>query len=262
MALSFNTVLTSLPVFALGLVERDISPSDRLVGFGNVSARKLAQSYPKLYMTGRQNRMFSISAIGNMFIVALLMGIWVYLVALMPLNDMGAVNEHGKVLDHWGMSWVFFVSVFSIDTIAVVLISDGITAIMVWAVLYSFAVCATYFVSDIFDPANQSGDILEVLVAGTWTIWPVVSLAALPPIMILIAAKSWIYRFNPTARMIWQEAKRRADVRRSIKRRLGQSKNSFITKQLIKRNKSILEQPASAIYQPDRLEEGIRLLSK
>ena len=261
MALSFNTVLTSLPVFALGLFERDISPSDRLVGFGNVSARKLAQSYPKLYMTGRQNRMFSISAIGNMFFVALVMGIWVYLVALMPLNDMGAVNEAGKVLDHWGMSWVFFVSVFSIDTIAVVLISDGITAIMVWAVVYSFAVCFSYFVSDIFDPSNQSGDILHVLISGTWTIWPVVSLAALPPIMVLIAVKSWIYRFNPTARMIWQEAKRRAEIRTRIKARLGQQRNNFFTNQMVKRNKSILDQPRSAVYQPDRLEEGIRLLS-
>lgn len=262
MALSFNTVLTSLPVFALGLVERDISPSDRLVGFGNVSARKLAQSYPKLYMTGRQNRMFSISAIGNMFFVALVMGVWVYLVALMPLNDMGAVNAEGKVLDHWGMSWVFFVCVFSIDTIAVVLISDGITAIMVWAVVYSFVVCITYFVSDIFNPANQSGDILHVLVSGTWTIWPVVSLAALPPIMILIATKSWIYRFHPTARMIWQEAKRRAEIRKRIKARLGRDHSSFITKQMVKRNKSILDQPGSVVYQPDRLEEGVRLLAK
>jgi len=179
----------------------------------------------------------------------------------MPLNDMGAVNEAGKVLDHWGMSWVFFVSVFSIDTIAVVLISDGITAIMVWAVVYSFAVCFSYFVSDIFDPSNQSGDILHVLISGTWTIWPVVSLAALPPIMVLIAVKSWIYRFNPTARMIWQEAKRRAEIRTRIKARLGQQRNNFFTNQMVKRNKSILDQPRSAVYQPDRLEEGIRLLS-
>ena len=71
MGLSFNTFLTALPVFAIGLVERDVSPNDHLVGFNGIKAHELAQSYPyvpslselyifcrKLYVTGRDNHMF------------------------------------------------------------------------------------------------------------------------------------------------------------------------------------------------------------
>ena len=46
MGLSFNTFLTALPVFAIGLVERDVSPNDHLVGFNGIKAHQLAQAYP------------------------------------------------------------------------------------------------------------------------------------------------------------------------------------------------------------------------
>jgi magnesium-transporting ATPase (P-type) len=261
MSLAFNTILTSIPVFALGLLERDVSPNDKLVGLRGVSAERLAQSYPKLYYTGRQNRMFALSLIGNMFVLALAMGIWIYVCSLMPLNDMGAVNDEGKILDLWGMSWVYYTSVFTVGTIAVILISDGVTSPMILSVIYSFVVCATFYISDTFDPANQAGDITLVLLSHTWSIWPVIFLAAVPPMMLLIGMKAWIYRFNPTIRMIWQDAKERADIRRKLIRKIHKNKNEATQKRLLSRHRTIMEQPRSFVYHPERLEEGTSLLS-
>ena len=219
--LSFNTILTAVPVFALGLTERDVAPDDRLVDFENVTAKQLAQAYPKLYMTGRLNRMFSIKLLVGMFFAALLAGLWIYTCTMLPLSDMQALDAAGHLAGRGGLSDLYFMAVFTVDTAAIVLISEGITAPMIWAIVYSCCACVSFMVSDATDPSSDSGLAAFELAANTFMFIPITMLAAGPPILIGVAVKVWRYRFNPSARMVWQQAKALAVTRMVARKHSG-----------------------------------------
>ena len=251
-SLSFNTLLTSIPVFALGLMERDVSPNDRLVGFGTVSAEKLAQNYPKLYMTGRQNRMFTRRLLGTVFVAAVLVGSWIYLASVIPLISNNAANKTGLTLDHWSLSQVYFLGVFVVDTAAAVLISEGVTIPMVLSIVYSCLICVLFFVSDAQDPLNPAGMAIWELISQTKILLPVLLIVCAPPVLIGIGLRAWRRRFSPTARMIWQQAKDRGDRRRKLIKRLrkGQWGSQF----QLQRNMTLIEQKHSFVYDPENLE--------
>jgi phospholipid-transporting ATPase len=252
--MSFNTVLTCLPVFVLGLLERDVSPNDRLVSFGSISAPALAQAYPKLYMTGRQNRMFTRRLLGSVFIAALLVGTWVYTICLLPLSGLFSSNCDGKMLDQWSVSLAYFVGIFTVDTAAAVLISEGLTTPMVMAIGFSAFACATFLVSDGFDASSPVGLSFWLLLTETWIGIPVLLLAFIPPILVGVGVKSWKYRFDPTARMVWQEAKQRADRRRAALKKMEESPN--FRSQIARRNQSVINIDHSCFYHPEQIENS------
>jgi phospholipid-translocating P-type ATPase (flippase) len=252
--MSFNTLLTSVPVFAIGLMERDVSPNDRLVGFGSVSAQELAQLYPRLYMTGRQNRMFTRRLLGTLFVAAALVGTWIYMFSILPTTDVYAVNGDGFLTDHWSMAEVYFIGVFVVDTAAAVLISDGVTMPMVLAIVYSAIACLGFFFSDALDTNNPAGLGLYEFMTQTWVFVPIVSMICVPPIALGVGLKAWRSRFNPTARMVWQEAKYRADRRRAVLKKARKAKSMDQSQSILKRNQSLTEHRMSFIYDPDNME--------
>lgn len=248
--MSFNTVLTSIPVFVLGLLERDVSPNDRLISFASVSAHALAQAYPKLYMTGRQNRMFTRRLLGSVFVSALLIGTWIYMICLLPLGGLYTTNSQGKMLHHWDVSVAYFIGVFTVDTAAAVLISEGLTMPMVFAVAFSAFACVTFLISDAFDASSPAGKSLWILITEAPIGLPILLLAFLPPIMVGVGVKSWKYRFDPTARMVWQEAKHRADRRRAALSSSPSSRKAEIAAQ------DIIYGEKSVFYRPEEFEEA------
>ena len=139
------------------------------------------------------------------------------------------------------------------DTLAVLIISEGVTPPMMGSVVYSLLMYCTFVVSDAFDIGNPSGKVLLEIIGQTLLFGPMIVLACLPPIMAGIAVKSWRYRFSPTARMVWQEAKEKADLRRKVLRKINRSPQ--LEQKLIKKNRSVMEQRASFVYRPDRLKE-------
>ena len=249
--LSFNTILTAIPVFVIGLLERDVSPNDRLISFGSISAQALAQSYPKLYMTGRQNRMFTRHLLGSVFVSALLVGTWVYMVCLLPIAGLNAANSDGKLLDHWSVSLTYFIGIFTVDTAAAILISEGITMPMVFAIAFSAFACATFLISDALDASSPIRESLWTLLSETLVGIPIVLLAVVPPILIGVGVKSWKYRFDPTARMVWQEAKHRADRRRKA---LEQIEASPMRTDIARKNESVMQAGTSYFYHPEQYE--------
>ena len=252
-SLSFNTLLTSVPVFAIGLMERDVSPDDKLVGIMSISASELARCYPKLYMTGRQNRMFTKSLLGSVFVGAVFAGTWAYMSALITTSTVFSSTADGKVLDHWCTAQVYFVAIFVVDTAAAVLISEGLTVPMVISVVYSVVICLTFLISDAYDPGNPAGSCLWEMLMNCATFAPILILCGLPPVMTGFALKACRYRFNPTARMIWQEAKEMADIRRKIVKKIARGSPAR-SKALTDRHVGILAQPGSIMYNPDDLE--------
>ena len=256
-SLSFNTLLTALPVFALGLLERDVSPDDRLIAIDGIPAHRLVREYPKLYMTGRLNRMFTKRLLAGVFIASIVIGAWIYVTSFTAVSDLYAANSDGKMLDHWAVSQVYFIAVFLVDTGAAVLISEGLTMPLAASVMYSCLLCLTFFISDAFDPGNPAGLTLWEMLTQTHTFAPILLLALLPPLMIGIAMKSWKWRFNPTARMIWQQAKEKADKRRRLIRTLVKS-NPQKKEHILKRHVSVLQQRMSYLYHPEELETEFR----
>jgi phospholipid-translocating P-type ATPase (flippase) len=255
MGLSFNTFLTGLPVFALGLLERDVSPDDHLVGFNGIKAQALAQAYPKLYMTGRNNHMFGRYLLGSMFVASVLTGCWIYLNTAGPLVTT-AVSWKGWTGDHWGVSDVYFFCVFLVDTAAVLVISEGVTWPMALTLIYSFIGAVMFLVSNAYDASNSGGFSMFELLKNTILLVPVIVISVFPPVMMGIAAKNWKYRFDPTARMIWQEAKERADQRRSVLKKIDSSPRNMRTK-LTDQYKSVLRTGASVFFRPEEIDQEV-----
>ena len=253
MGLSFNAVLTAFPVFALGLVERDLSPNDHLVSVDGIRSDELAQAYPRLYVTGRKNHMFSRHLLGSMFVAAVIAGCWIYLVTAVPLVST-AINAAGLLADHWTVSDMYFIGVFIVDTVAVILVSDGVTAPMMISVIYSSIGCATFLLSDALDPTTAGGMGHVELMTKSALFLPILLMSVVPPVMAGIAAKSWKYRFDPTARMVWQEAKDRADERRAVLRKVGSSP-VHLREQLTNQYKSIINRGASMFYRPEEVDK-------
>lgn len=252
MGLSFNTFLTAMPVFALGLVERDVSPNDHLIGFSGIKAHDLAQAYPRLYMTGRNNHMFGRYLLGTMFVSAVMTGCWIYLSIVGPLVS-SAVSWTGWVADHWGVSDLYFFAVFLVDSAAVFIISEGVTWPMAITLFYSLFSAITFLISNAYDAANPGGVAFFELIRYTIIMAPTLLIAAAPPVLLGIAAKNWKFRFDPTARMIWQEAKERADLRRAAMKKMDSSPK-HVKSTLSNKYKSMFQSGKSVFFNPDELD--------
>jgi phospholipid-translocating P-type ATPase (flippase) len=256
MGLSFNAMLTALPVFALGLVERDVSPNDHLVSVDGIKGHELAQAYPRLYVTGRENRMFSRYLLGSMFVASVLCGCWIYLCSVGPLVST-AINADGYPGDHWGVSDVYFLCVFIVDTASVLIISDGVTTPMTLTIVYSTVGCITFLISNALDPSTLGGFSLWELITKTVLAFPIILIASLPPILTGIAGKGWKYRFDPTARMVWQEAKERADKRRAVLRKMDNSPKN-VREKIQNQYKAVLNSGRSFFYRPDDADKEFK----
>jgi hypothetical protein len=165
-----------------------------------------------------------------------------------------AINAAGQLADHWTVSDMYFIGVFIVDTVAVILVSDGVTAPMMISVIYSSIGCATFLLSDALDPTTAGGMGHVELLTKSALFLPILLISVLPPIMAGIAAKSWKYRFDPTARMVWQEAKDRADERRAVLRKVGSSP-VHMREKLANRYKAIINRGASMFYRPEEVDQ-------
>ncbi|KAF4753387.1 hypothetical protein FOZ63_008533, partial [Perkinsus olseni] len=75
----FNLIFTSIAPFLLGVFDRDASPVfDKLYDLPHVPAEVIRRGYPKLYYTGRLDRMFSSQTIVPCCIVAFACGFICY----------------------------------------------------------------------------------------------------------------------------------------------------------------------------------------
>jgi hypothetical protein len=72
-------------------------------------------------------------------------------------------------------------------------------------------------------------------------------------VLLGIAAKNWKFRFDPTARMIWQEAKERADLRRAAMKKMVSSPK-HVKSALSNQYKSMFQSGKSVFFNPDELD--------
>lgn len=183
---------------------------------------------------------------------SVLTGCWIYLCSVGPLVT-SAISWNGFVSDHWGVSDVYFFSVFCVDTAAVLLVSEGVTWPMAMTVVYSFLGALSFMISNAYDSSNPGGMALFELLTKSAVLIPILIIAIFPPILLGIAAKNWKYRFDPTARMIWQEAKERADRRRAVLREMESSPS--VGSKISDQYKSILTVGASVFYRPEEADK-------
>ena len=197
--------------------------------------------------------MFGRFLLGSLFVASVLAGCWIYLCSVGPLVS-AAISWNGFTSDHWAVSDVYFFSVFCVDTVAVLLISEGVTWPMAMTLVCSFLGALTFLVSNAFDALNPGGMAMFELLTKSVILIPVLVIAVVPPIMLGVAAKNWKYRFDPTARMIWQEAKDRADKRRDVMKQIEASPVN-IQSRISDQYKSILSVGASVFYRPEEADK-------
>ena len=235
----FNLIFTALPVFVLGVLEKDASREDPLIGVREavwsnpskdielgtqnsvgslprstvasslavdntiVSATRLRQmAYPRLYFTGQYNTEFSPRVLLTMEVCGMAVGSLLYCLAQYG----EAAQSNGQMGGLWFNSQLTYSCVVGVALSFILVFAEAITLPMVVAVGYSYIMYLSYIFATNFITLSVERGVAALLFASpSLYLWAILTL-----FLILGGYSAYVAatdRFYPTVKSLWKEAR-------------------------------------------------------
>ncbi|KAF4677723.1 hypothetical protein FOL47_010944 [Perkinsus chesapeaki] len=206
----FNLIFTGLAPFLLGVFDRDASPDfDKLYDLPHVSADVIRRGYPKLYYTGRLDRMFSRYTIVPCCLLAFTCGFICYVGSVL------LVGEHEAAVGGlWLSSVLCYSAVVFVDLSILFVIAEEINLVLATSIFLSFFLYIVWLIVYSFDPGSRVAYISSYVI-GHSSFYLTAAFCGLIGVLIAVAIGGGYKRHASSLRVTWQLARYKPAVNRA-----------------------------------------------
>ncbi|KAF4753268.1 hypothetical protein FOZ63_032737 [Perkinsus olseni] len=204
----FNLIFTSIAPFLLGVFDRDASPVfDKLYDLPHVPADVIRRGYPKLYYTGRLDRIFRSQTIVPCCIVAFACGFICYGGAVLLVG-----GHEAAVGGLWLTSVLCYSAVILLDLSVLLVIAEEINLLLAVSIALSLLLYIVWLKIYSFDPSSRVA-YLSSYVMGMPSFYLVAVFSGLLGVLIPVAIGGWYKRHVSSLRVTWQLARYKPAVK-------------------------------------------------